>query len=172
MSIAPATPADLAYIVSLSKKHAEELGFLTKAALQAYVDRGRVTIHRENGDPTGYFLIGASTNNVRIFQACVQMDARGLHHGLALLSSLVTRAALSGLTSIDLHCRDTLASNAFWSACGFEHHALLCGGRARKRILHEWRLPIRAALSNPTLPYARSFLAALRSGPHQGTFSP
>lgn len=164
MAVTPANSADLSYIVSLSKRHAEEVGFLTTSAMQAYLDRGRVTMALENGDPCGYFLTGGMAPRIRIFQACVQLDARGLKHGQSLLADLITRAAQRGGQLLTLHCRDGLESNGFWTACGFKTRGLLLGGSARKKIVHEWELKISDALANPSLPYARHFFTSLRAG--------
>jgi len=172
MSVTPAKLADLPYIVNLSRRHAEELGFLTRSAMEAYLTRGRVAIARENGDPCGYFLTGGLSRHVRIFQACVQLDARGLAHGIGLLSELITRAAHAGTQQISLHCRDGLASNGFWTACGFSSSGLLLGGSARRKIVHTWNLQISAALALPSLPYARHFFASLRAGPQEGARPP
>jgi hypothetical protein len=159
MAIKTASDRDWSYILSLSKKHAEELGFIPAAAMQSYLHRGRVRLATENADPVGFFLHGGlQASQVRIFQACVQLDARGLRHGLTLLSSLITDAALSGTRFLSLHCRDTLESNGFWSACGFKVGALLPGGKARGKVLFEWHLDINEALSNPSLPYAANWL--------------
>lgn len=169
MSIRPATAADLSYIVSLSKKHATELGFLPRLAMENYLERDRVRMATENGEPCGYFLTGGlGVERLRIFQACVQLDARGLNHGLALLSQTINSALLSGTNHITLHCRDGLHSNGFWSACGFKSAGLLLGGKARRKIVHEWRLDILDAVSNPALPYASHLLASIRAGQTEG----
>lgn len=159
-----ATPSDLPYIVSLSKRHAEELGFLPREAMAAYLDRQRVTLARENGEPCGYFLTSALQPQTRIFQACVQLDARGLGHARELLGDLIAQAAIAGSSKISLHCRDGLASNGFWSACGFTSAGLILGGAARRKIVHVWALSIADALDNPALPYAGHFLRKLRPG--------
>src|SRR5258707_1628099 len=104
--IQKAIATDLPYIVSLSKRHADELGFLPRAAMASYLDRQRVTLARENGDPCGYFLTSGLQPQIRIFQACVQLDARGLGHARELLGDLIARAAISGSQRITLHSRD------------------------------------------------------------------
>lgn len=169
MSIHLAQPHDLPYLVHLSKKNAEALGFLPRAAMAGHIDQNHVSLATENGDPCGYFLTGDRTRQqIRIFQACVQHDARGLHHGLRLLSSLITQAAFAGTHFLSLHCRDGLESNAFWSACGFEIGHLQLGGQARKKIVIQWELDIRKALSNPSLPYATHYIAELARRTSQG----
>lgn len=168
MSIQKASARDLKYIEALSRKHAEELGFLTRTAMAAYLDRGRVTLAAENGDPCGYFLIGAPGERIRIFQACVQLDARGLGHAHTLLTDLIGNAAYAGASRITLHCRDGLESNGFWSACGFRSGGLILGGGARRKVVHEWELSICDALTNPAIPYAAGFLRTLRAGTQTG----
>lgn len=161
----------LPYIVHLSKLHAEELGFLPREAMASYLERGRVTLARENGEPCGYFLTSALQPQTRIFQAAVQLDARGLGHARTMLGDLIARAAIARCTRITLHCRDGLASNGFWTACGFTGAGLILGGRARGKIVLEWQLSIADALDNPALPYAGHFLAKLRVGAISGTRS-
>jgi len=162
MSITLARPADWSYVLHLSQKHAEELGFIPAAAMQNYLHRGRVRLARENGDPVGFFLHGGlHASQVRIFQACTQLDARGLKHGIALLSSLIADAAAQNCRFLSLHCRDGLESNGFWSACGFTSAGCYPGGKARGKIVHEWHLNINDALSNPTLPYAADWIKRL-----------
>lgn len=161
--ISVSTPSDLKYIVSLANRHAEELGFLTKSAMENYLLTNRVRMARENGDPCGFFLFNGLKSEVKIFQACVQMDARGLDHGRALLGDLIARAAAAGSRRISLHCRDGLVSNGFWSACGFSLSSCAPGGGARRKIVNTWSLTISQALSNPSLPYAAEFLARLRA---------
>jgi hypothetical protein len=170
MSITPATTRDLSYVIDLSKKHATELGFIPRAAVANYLEHGRITLARENSDPAGFFLVGAmGVPRLRIFQACVQYDARGLNHGMDLLADLITKAAISGTERITLHCRDGLESNGFWSACGFQSGGLILGGKARRKIVHNWELKIADALANPSLPYARRYIAALGARAAAGT---
>lgn len=163
------TPADLSYIVALSKKHAEELGFLSRAAMEHYLLTNRVRMARENGDACGYFLTSSLGTRCRVYQAAVQLDARGLAHGQSLLADLIARGAAVGTRSITLHCRDGLASNGFWSACGFSCSSLQLGGSARRKIINCWSLDVAAAISNPSLPYAAAILRRLAAGAEAGT---
>lgn len=168
MAITVSSPTDLKYIVSLSKVHAEELGFLTRSAMEHYLMTNRVRMARENGEPCGYFLTSSLKHTTRIFQACVQMDARGLHHAQSLLGDLLTRAAAGGAVKLSLHCRDGLESNGFWSSCGFRLAAVAPGGAARRKIVNTWELGVAEAFSNPSLPYAAEFFARIRAGGFPG----
>lgn len=173
MSIELANPTAFKYIVALAKKHATELGFIPAAAMENYLHRGRITLARENDDPCGFFLVGKlGVPQLRIFQACVQYDARGLKHGLLLLSDLITKAADSGTEFLSLHCRDGLESNGFWSACGFHLAEISAVGTSRRKVVHTWHLRIGDALADASLPYARHYLAALGRRAAEGTLSP
>ena len=165
MSVTRANSRHLSFLRHLQDQNSLALGFLTPAAQLAYIERGRVTLARDNGDPVGYFLTSTrARRDVRIFQACVQFDARGLTHGLDMAAQLITEAAHYGSTSISLHCRDGLESNAFWQACGFALKEILPGGHARGRVVNVWHLDIAAALQLPTHPYAAAYLASLDPG--------
>jgi hypothetical protein len=165
MSVTRARSSDFTYIHSLAKKHAEELGFLTTETMRIYLDRGDVQIAQDNGDPVGFFLHSRLKAHTRIFQACVQIDARGLAHGIELLSDLVSRSVPAGTQHITLHCRDGLPSNAFWSACGFALDGSYPGGKSKGKVICCWRLNIADALRNPSLPYASDFLKRLAGSP-------
>lgn len=170
MAITVSSPQDLKYIVSLSKVHAEELGFLTRSAMEHYLLTHRVRMARENGEPCGYFLTSSVKHTTRIFQACVQIDARGLHHAQSLLGDLLSRAAAGGAVKLSLHCRDGLESNGFWSSCGFRLATVAPGGAARRKIVNTWELGVAEAFSNPSLPYAAEFFRRIRAGAAACTF--
>lgn len=167
MTIAEAS--DLPFIVDLAQKHCDAVGFLSRSAMAAYLERRRVTVARENGERCGFFLIGAESSQIRIFQACVDFDAQGLGHGLDLLGGIVRHAAATGAGKISLHCRDGLDSNGFWTACGFQSRGLILGGGARRKIVHAWELRIIDAIRNPALPYARLLLSAINRRPSTRT---
>jgi N-acetylglutamate synthase-like GNAT family acetyltransferase len=116
-----ATAADLAYVLALQKRNHEALGFIPRAALAEKIDRGQILLARENGDPAGFLHHGSlAVPEVRIFQAAIQYDARRRHHGLALIDTMVRRAADAGAKGLSLRCLDFLDANDFWSAAGFE----------------------------------------------------
>src|SRR5579864_1675478 len=127
MAIHISQPTDLTYSVDLAKKHSDALGFIPRQAVENHLLTGHIRMARENGDPCGFFLTSGLQRQVRIFQACVQMDARGLDHAKNLLSDLVVRSAAAGAERITLHCRDELESNGFWSACGFTLASIIPG---------------------------------------------
>lgn len=162
--VTPATLQDLTYVLSLHKRNADALGFLPRAAFETYLDRGCITLHTSNKDPTGYFLSAPQRSDpgaLHVYHACVQTDARHLDHGRRLLAAALITAARAGLSRISLRCRDGLPSNAFWHACGLRLAALRPGGLARGKLINVWELDIASALADPRQPYAAAFL---RSG--------
>lgn len=131
-----ATPADLAYVVHLQKRHGDAIGFLPRLALAQKIDLGRVWLARENGEPAGFLHHGTlNAPEVRIFQAAVQYDARRRRLGLALVDELLTRAAAAGARGVSLRCLSYLEANAFWTAAGFR---LLATEPGAKGTLNVW----------------------------------
>jgi hypothetical protein len=115
-----AAPADLAYVVHLQKKHHHALGFIPRVALQQKIDLGRIWLATENGEPAGFLHHGSlAGEEVRIFQAAVQYDARRRHLGLALVRHLLHRSAAAGARGVSLRCLSSLEANDFWRVAGF-----------------------------------------------------
>lgn len=120
-AVRTATPADLAYVVKLQKAYGDALGFIPRAALAYKIDRCRVHLALENGEPAGYLHHGsmAASPEVRIFQAAIQYDARRRHLGLALVDDLICRAIAADARAVSLRCLSQLDANDFWRAAGF-----------------------------------------------------
>lgn len=149
---------DLPYIVGLANRHAREVGFLPREAMATYLARGQVTVATGDEWEAGYLLHGrVDRGQVRIFQACVQTDARRRMHGERLVCSLIVRLQLAGCQHLTLHCRDGLESNSFWEACGFSLSRIQPGGHARRKVINVWSLFVPTALAIPHLPYGRAY---------------
>src|SRR4051794_11982696 len=134
--VRPATPSDLAYVVKLQKAHGDALGFIPRAALAYKIERCRVHLALENGEPAGYLHHGSmASEEVRIFQAAIQYDARRRHLGLALVDDLLRRASGAGAQAVSLRCLSQLEANDFWRAAGFR---LLDAEPGAKGTLNVW----------------------------------
>lgn len=130
-----AAPADLAYVVALQKRNHEALGFIPRAALAEKIDRGRIWLATENGDPAGYLHHGSlAVPEVRVFQAAVQYDARRRHLGLALVADLLARARAASARGVSLRCLDFLDANDFWTAAGFHRLTTEPGARGTLNV--------------------------------------
>ena len=130
-----AAPADLAYVIHLQKKHHYALGFLPRVALEQKIDLGRIWLATENGEPAGFLHHGSlAGDEVRIFQAAVQYDARRRHLGLALVRHLLSRAAAAGARGVSLRCLSSLEANDFWRVAGFNLLATEPGARGTLNV--------------------------------------
>ena len=131
-----ATPSDLAYVVHLQKKHHYALGFLPRVALEEKIDLGRIWLANENGEPAGFLHHGSlAGEEVRIFQAAVQYDARRRHLGLSLVRHLLHRASDAGARGVSLRCLSSLEANDFWRVAGF---SLLTTEPGARGTLNVW----------------------------------
>lgn len=130
------------YADDLARKNSEALSFIPRPMLERYAERGQLMLAYENDDPCGFVVHGAGWPQLRIYQACIQYDARRREHGMALVAELAAKARLRGCHDIRLWCADDLDSNSFWSAAGFERCGERAGGarRGRRHILWALRL--------------------------------
>jgi ribosomal protein S18 acetylase RimI-like enzyme len=129
------------YADDLAKKNSEALSFIPRPQLENYARRGRLLVAHENGDPCG-FLIHGNGPVIKIYQACVQYDARRREHGLEMVRRLVEKAIAQQATYISLWCADDLDSNSFWRDAGFHFAGQRPGGARRHRIHNRWVMPL------------------------------
>lgn len=147
----------LKYVESLMRKNYEAVGFLPMSVVERYLDAGQLWFQYENNEPCGYLLFGNGWPTCRVFQCCIQVDARRQHAASTLVGGLVKKAEAEGYSSISLRCADDLESNKFWRAFGFSFVGQSQGGRARGRMLNKWVLRLTDSVqqdlfySSPTL---------------------
>lgn len=141
---APMSEADVAlavrYADDLARKNSEALSFIPTPRIEAYARAGQLWVATENDEPCGFLIFGCGWPQIRIYQACIQYDARRREHGMALVAALSDKAREMGCTDIRLWCADDLDSNEFWRAAGFEYCASRLGGRRRGRHHNLWAL--------------------------------
>ena len=141
------TPADdLLYARSLMRSHTEQVGFLPDAALRWYADHGCVWSAGINGDPVGYLVakpLKSAPAVHAILQACIQMDARRMHSGLALVAHVCQLARENGRDIVQCWCRDDIEANHFWKAAGFVEITRKSGGERRGREVILYRRAVR-----------------------------
>lgn len=135
-----ATEMMLRYVLELARKNTEALGFIPAPKLEQYAAAGQLWMAYENDDPCGYLVFGAGWPVLRIYQACIQYDARRREHGLALLRRLIAYAIAHGYEAISCWCADDLEANAFWQAAGFVWAGQREGGRRRGSKHNRWVL--------------------------------
>lgn len=129
----------LDYIVDLSRKNSEAIGFIPRPKLEKYIESSQVAVELENGDPCGFLVWGSGWPILRIYQTCIQYDARKLEHGAALVAKIESVAAKRGCSAVSLWCASDLDANSFWSAMGYRMAGEKNGGSKRGRQLIRWQ---------------------------------
>lgn len=160
-----ARPTDLNFILDLTRKNTEALGFIPQAGVEQYLARRGVVLALENDTPAG-FLLGnhAAPENpgmTLIHQACICYDARRRALGLELVARVAQHAAVARNGAMQLWCRGELDANDFWRAAGFEAMGLRSGGDRRGIPQILWR---RAIVRNARLDAAPSVRRRGRAG--------
>jgi hypothetical protein len=148
MTVAPAAatvrlavPGEWTFLDRLQRRHHAAVGFLSRAALEHAIDRQRVLLVTENGEPAGY-LYGKAAYHRRadvavIFQAAICYDARRRLLGTALVEAFAARLA-ARVAQLCLWCAADLDAHLFWSALGFVPVATRAGARRTGRTHVLW----------------------------------
>ena len=127
---------DLPYIVDLSKKESQSLGFIPKMAYESAITgiktgkrwsdtcNDKIWVCECNGDLVGFVLssfgrVNASWKYGKIAQICLQVDARMMQRGRILLDSVLEYGKTVGTLSFNCGCADDLPSNLFWQTMGW-----------------------------------------------------
>ena len=132
------------YVVALSRRHTNELGFLPRPRLEAYHERGQLWVEYDNNEPCGFVVWGNGWPVLRIYQICIAYDARRQTHGLNLIRRIIQKADAGGYEAISCFVADDLDANLFWRDAGFTLCGTRQGGHARGRWHNHWvmRMPI------------------------------
>jgi len=127
---------DLSYIIDLSNKESNALGFIPKMAYESAItgiktgDRwsnvcnDKLFVIECNDDLVGFCLasIGlpnAKMNLGKIAQICIQTDARKILRGKLLLDTVINYGEKVFTFRWQCGCADDLESNIFWKAMGW-----------------------------------------------------
>ena len=138
------------YAVDLAKKNSEALSFIPTPRIEHYRQAGQLLLATENDEPCGFLIYGLGWPLLKVYQACIQYDARRRKAGMELLGRLRSIAE-HNQNDISLWCADDLEANDFWQAAGFTLIAKREGGARRSRKHNGWLLPVAApALWRPT----------------------
>ena len=137
------------YCVQLHRANTNTLGFIPRPRLEQYAHAGQILLETENGDPCGFLVYGAGYPTLRVYQACIQYDARRRRHGFNLVKRLIQVGIARNAEGIALRCADGLEANDFWAAAGFIHVATTAGGKRRNRNIRAWYMPLWPVLIPP-----------------------
>lgn len=133
---------DLRYVEHLARSNYAAIGFIPRPRLEEYAARGQILMAEENDEAAGFLVFGAGWPALKVYQACIQYDARRREHGADLVARLVAEAQRRGCHVISLWCADDLPANEFWRAVGFKQVAQRQGGLHRGRVHNRWILPV------------------------------
>ncbi len=127
---------DIKYIIDLSKKESQSIGFIPKMAYESAItgikkgDRwsdvcnDKLFVIECNNQLVGFCLssfgrIGGIGKLGKIAQICLQTDARLLQRGRILLDTVVKYGEKVGTYRWSCGCADDLPSNIFWQSMGW-----------------------------------------------------
>lgn len=127
---------DIPYIIDLSKKENNCIGFIPKMAYEAAITglktgkrwsdtcNDKLYVIECNGDLVGFVLASfGRINNIgkigKIAQICLQTDARLMDRGRILLQSVIEHGKTVGTLRWGCGCADDLPSNIFWKTMGW-----------------------------------------------------
>jgi hypothetical protein len=127
---------DLIYVIDLSKKESQSIGFIPKMAYESAItgikkgDRwsdvcnDKLFIIECNNELVGFCLasfgrIGGIGKLGKIAQICLQTDARLLQRGRLLLDNVIEYGKSVGTFRWSCGCADDLPSNIFWQSMGW-----------------------------------------------------
>jgi L-amino acid N-acyltransferase YncA len=128
------------FVVALSKRHYEEIGFLPKPRLEQYADAGQLWTESENGDLCGFMVWGNGWPVLRVYQVCIQYDAQRREKGMRLVRRLIDKATSEGYEAVSCYVADDIDANHFWRAAGFVCAGQRDVGNRRGRKHNNWVL--------------------------------
>ena len=131
-----ATLADIKYIVSLSQKESQSIGFIPKMAYDSAITgvktgkrwsdvcNDKLFVIECSGDLVGFCLasfgrIGGIGKLGKIAQICLQTDARMMARGRLLLDAVIEYGKGVYTFRWSCGCADDLPSNLFWQCMGW-----------------------------------------------------
>lgn len=134
------------YAEALMRRHYEAVGLLPTSRLEVYDQVGQLWLQYENDDPCGYLVFGNGWPVLKVYQCCIQVDARRRNHAAALINRLIAIGEKRNCSCISLWCADDLESNGFWRAMGFDLAGTRDNGNRRGRLHNNWLLWLDSSL--------------------------
>lgn len=132
------SPGEVAYVINLSRRHTDALGFLPRPRLEQYAARGRLWLTHDAGDLCGFLVVGNGWPILNLYQLCIQRDAQRQTHGAALVTRAQAVAQQQGYSAVACWCASDLEANQFWRAMGFHCLGVRARPNRRQRHLHRW----------------------------------
>jgi hypothetical protein len=89
-------PVPIPYVRDLMEKNYEAVGFIPLPRLEDYALRGQILVQHENDEPCGYLAFGNGWPVLKVYQCCIQVDARRAAQATVLVDKLISIARRSG----------------------------------------------------------------------------
>ena len=124
------------------KQNYEAVGFLPMPVVEKYLAANQLWFQYENNEPCGYLIFGNGYPVCKVYQCCIQTDARRQNAASLLIRALIDRCNHHGFSSISLWCAEDLESNMFWQSMGFLKNGTRQGGKHRQRVHNHWVLKL------------------------------
>lgn len=143
---------DIKYIIDLSKKETQSIGFIPKMAYESAISgiksgkrwsdvcNDKLWVIECNGDLVGFCLASFGVKMIigkmgKIAQICLQTDARMMDRGRLLLDTVTEYGKSIGTFRWSCGCADDLASNLFWQCMGW----IKVADRRGKSYTNTWK---------------------------------
>lgn len=132
-------PLLIQYVDKLQKANAEALSFYPIQVFERESEKGRIFLGLLNGEPCGYLYMGATGEDVKCHQVCIQYDARRKLYGASLVVAMEDYAQEHGAITMTLRCGFDLDANKFWIEMGYKCINIVDGGIRRNRKINIWQ---------------------------------
>ena len=141
-TISKLNPSDIDRVDDLMKRNSRTLGFLPRAALGDYLNRGSVLgANSDSGCLAGYLLYGSYPDRFRIAHLCISESFRGRGLAKRLVEELKSRCTTQCV--IRLNCRRDYEAHHLWPRLGFIPVDEKPGRSLDGHPLTSWELRIR-----------------------------
>jgi hypothetical protein len=157
-TVRTARPEDFRFIDSLQKKFSSEVGFLPRAAMEAHIAKGRVSIGFENDEPAGYILIKeryqGDPAQAILYQCAIEYSAQRHLLGSSLLEHAISLCPSPPVKVASAWVAQDIEANFFWEKCGFEPIAARRGSKRKGRVHIYWQRKVQGITGQRPVPPA------------------
>ena len=132
-----ATERSLPYIKSLARRHCNQLGFIPFLAWEKVVTQKtknqQLYVAVDNDDLTGCLYTGVWKGLGKVFQICIQEDARRWYRAQLLMQTFMQTCRQCLVACVTLRVAEELEAVHFWESIGFTHVGNTHGKLGRRK---------------------------------------